>query len=263
MSRRPQTSEEIRFHVADLTDGDAVRGVVGTVQPDYVFHLASQVTAARDRSMVRPTLHANLLSTIHLFDAIAGTDCRRCVLAGSLEETDADGVPTSPYAAAKSSATLYARMYHALYDVPITIARLFMVYGPDQPDERKLVPYVTRSLLSGKTPELSTGERPVDWVHVHDVAEALLRCALAPDLVGKTIDIGTGQLTTVRSVAERISRLIGRGEPVFGAVPDRPLEQVRAADPSGAERLLGHRLMGLEEGLASTVDWYREHADVD
>lgn len=262
VSRSPQPHDTTTWHQADLTDPDAVRSIVDRVRPDYVFHLASHVTGSRDRTLVLPTLSQNLLTTVYLLDAITGTPCRRVVIAGSLEESDPTGTPTSPYAAAKSAATLYARMYHALYGVPVTFARLFMVYGPDQPDTRKLVPYVTLSLLKGEAPALTPGERPVDWVHVDDVAEALVRCARRVDLIGRTIDIGTGRLTTVRSVAERIGKLLGRSGLVYGAIPERPLETVRAADPSAVEQLLGKRLIELDDGLADTVNWYRAHADM-
>ncbi len=133
-----------------------------------------------------------------------------------------------------------------------------MVYGPNQPDTRKLVPYVTLSLLHGQSPRLSSGTRPVDWVHVNDVVETLIRCAVSPNLLGETIDIGTGMLTTVRSVAERIGKLIGKGEPIFGSVEDREQEQIRSADPSLAESLLGRRLRSIDEGLEETVQWYRQ-----
>ena len=153
-------------------------------------------------------------------------------------------------------------MFHELYQTPITIARLFMVYGPGQHDGRKLVPYVALSMLAGKRPALSSGVRPVDWVYIDDVVQALLGCAVAPELNGKTIDIGTGHLTTVRSVAEQIGQLIGKSDgPVFGAIDDRAAEQVRAADPIQAQRLLGRPLTELDEGLKRTVDWYRRRVE--
>jgi nucleoside-diphosphate-sugar epimerase len=149
-----------------------------------------------------------------------------------------------------------------LYAAPVVTARLFMVYGPGQRDERKLVPYVVRSLLAGESPRVSSGVRPVDWVYVADVVEALLCCATAPGLEGRTIDVGTGRLTTVRDVALRLSRLIGGGEPIFGVVEDRPFEQVRAADPAALTALLGRPPTALDAGLRDTVAWYRqtEHA---
>jgi UDP-glucose 4-epimerase len=248
----------VTVHRLDVADADAVDRLINTASPEYVFHLASRVSGSRELDEVGPTFYSNLASTVNLLRAVTGTHCRRIVLAGSLEEAR-DDVPSSPYAAAKSAASMYARMFHRLYGTPITIARLFMVYGPGQNDARKLVPYVSLSLLSGKAPQLSSGVRPVDWVYIDDVVHALLSLAINPNTNGQTIDIGTGQLTTVRSVAERIGQLVGtqRG-PVFGAIDDRAAEEVRRADPTTAADLMGHPFTDLDTGLRQTVAWYRE-----
>ena len=247
------------MHALDVSDGPSVERLIADIAPRYVFHLASRVNASREVSEVAATFNSNLASTVHLLRALTNTPCRRIVLAGSLEETDSSNeTPSSPYAAAKSAAAMYARMFFELYRTPVTIARLFMVYGPGQRDARKLIPYVAVSLLSGRTPRLGSGVRPVDWVYVDDVVDALVSAAITPGLEGKTIDVGTGRMTTVRSVAEQVATLVGGGQPVFGAIDDRPQEQVRAAHPADVSRILGHDLTTLHEGLERTVAWYRE-----
>lgn len=246
-------------HAVDLADHAAVGQLIDAVRPDYVFHLASHVSGARDLSAVHPTFVGNLVTTVNLLDHVTRVGCRRFVLAGSLEQPTNGEAPSSPYAASKLAAAQYALMCWQLYKTPATVARIFMVYGPGQHDHKKLVPYVTRGLLNGETPRLTSGVRPVDWVYVQDVAETLLKCAITPGFEGQTIDVGTGKLTTVRGVVERISKLVQANEPVFGGVEDRPLEQVRAADPSAAASLLGRSLTDLDQGLAETVAWFRDH----
>ena len=131
-----------------------------------------------------------------------------------------------------------------------------MVYGPGQRDIKKLVPYVIVSLLSGKSPRLGPGMRPVDWVYVYDVAEGLVRASLAPGVVGKSVDLGTGEMTLVRTVVERLAAIIKSGAaPLIGALPDRPLEQVRIADPVATEAALGFAPeTPLDTGLRQTVE---------
>ncbi|HAL91584.1 MAG TPA: NAD-dependent dehydratase, partial [Verrucomicrobia bacterium] len=87
----------------------------------------------------------------------------------------------------------------------------------------------------------------------------LVRLALAGDLAGRTVDLGSGQLEPVRSVAERIARLTGASAPLqFDPAADRPLEQVRAADVEQTARLTGWRpRIGLDEGLQQTIAWHR------
>lgn len=257
----PGLPDLVHWHTLDLADAAAVDALVAAVRPEVVFHLASHVAGSRDLSLVLPTLHANLVSTVYLMAALCHQGgCRRFVQAGSLEEPEkADATPTSPYAAAKAGAAGYARMFHHLYGLPVVIARLFMVYGPGHQDEKKLVPYVIKSLLRGDTPTFSSGVRPVDWVYVEDVAEGLLRLATTEGVVGRRVDLGRGELHKVREVVEELFRqLAPEKTPSFGGLDDRPSEQIRQADSQATHDLLGWSpTTGLEEGLRRTITAFK------
>lgn len=253
----------IRWH-GDMADTATVRTLFKTIKPDVIFHLAGHVAGSRNLDVVMPTFQSNLMSTVNILTSASEVGCRRIVLPGSLEEPEAgdlETVPSSPYAAAKWAGGAYARMFHKLYGLPVVILRIFMVYGPAQKDLNKLVPYVTLSLLRGESPKLTSGRRPVDWVYVEDVVEGLVASSRKSDIEGLTVDLGSGTLVSVREVAERIAFFTGSGaQLLFGALPDRDMEQVRAADIAGACAKLGwHPRTSLEEGLEKTVEWYRKH----
>jgi len=254
----------IRWWQSDLTDGDAVRKLFSAIQPHYIFHLASYVSGSRALEAVLPTFYNNLATTVNILTAATERGCDRVILAGSLEEPEPGEVlatPCSPYAAAKWSCGAYARMFHALYNTPAVIARLFMVYGPGQQDLKKLVPYVTLSLLRGESPKLSSGQRLVDWIYVEDVVKGLKQIALASDVEGKTVELGSGILVSVKDVVERLGCMIdSKKELLFGALNERPFEQVRAANTSDAFEKIGWSPeVSLEEGLARTVSWFRNY----
>lgn len=264
VARTAGPAPDVRWWTADLADPEAAAHLVRAAAPDIVFHLAGHVSGDRSLAAVLPTVRGNLLSTVNLLAAGAGQGTPpRLVLAGSMEEPAGDGagpaVPGSPYAAAKAAASGYARMFHALYDLPVVVLRVFMVYGPGRQDEAKLVPYVTRSFLAGEPPRLSSGTRAVDWVYVDDVVAAFLRAGVDDRAVGHTVDVGSGELTTIGSVVERVAALVGDGTaPRFGALPDRPLEREPRADLGPARQLLGWApAIPLDEGLARTVAWFR------
>jgi UDP-glucose 4-epimerase len=267
VSREPQSdSGEVRWERADLTDAAAARTLVRRVQPDHVLHLASEVSGGRDLHLVLPMLRANLLAAVNVMVACAEAGCARVVLAGSMEEPDMgdpEAVAQSPYAVAKWGALAYARHFRALHGLPVVHLRVFMVYGPGQLDLRKLVPYVAVSLLRGAAPRLTSGARAVDWVYVDDVVDAFLRAAASDGAEGRSLDIGSGELVSTRALVVRLRELVGGDvEPAFGAIADRPLERVRAADPAAAAEALGwHPRTPLEEGLARTVDFYRSNLD--
>ena len=263
-SRREHAGDtHFRHHAVDLADAAAVQRLLDAVRPDYVFHLASHVQGAPDLKHVLPAFHGNLQSTVNLLTAVAARGCRRFVSTGSFMEptaTPGDLTPTSPYAAAKWASGAYGRMFAALYGLPVTTARVFMVYGPAQQDLTKLVPYVIRCLLRGEAPAITSGRRLVDWIYVEDVAEGFLRLALADDAVGRSVDLGSGATIATADLVATICRLVGNGlAPAVGALPDRPMEPTGTADLETSRRLIGWApRVGLEEGLARTIDFYRQ-----
>lgn len=259
----PRESNAV-WRQCDVEDEIAVQRVFAEVRPHYVFHLASYVSGTRERSAVMPMLRSNLLSAINLLSAATEFGCRRIILSGSMEEPSPSGewpIPSSPYAAAKFGASAYGRMFHRLYQTPVVVLRLFMVYGPGQMDFKKLVPYTIRSLLQGVAPQLSSGRRNVDWVFVEDVVDSYVRSALVGGIEGATFDVASGRPVTVRALVERLADLVGSGvRPQFGAIAERLSEQEPTADLSVSERRLGWRpATSLDDGLQTTVAWYRRH----
>lgn len=262
VSRAARTRPGVHWERVDLTDAAAVSALVAAVRPEVVLHLASEVAGARDLALVRPML-GSLAGTVHLLTAAAEQGGARVVLAGSVEEPrgSSSWTPTSPYAAAKWAATGYARMFHAVWGLPTVVLRVAMTYGPAQPDESKLVPYVIRSLLDGRAPAVGSGTRLVDWVHVDDVADAFLAAACADGVAGREVDVASGEPVSIRHTVDLLARLTGVAVPPrYGAVADRPLDAPQIADPTAARELMGWRpSVGLEDGMARTVAWYREH----
>jgi UDP-glucose 4-epimerase len=252
-----------RWRICDLTQPGAATDLVASVRPDIVIHLAGAVRGDRSLEAVGPTLQANLVATVELLEAATRASCHRIVLSGSqLEEPAVAGhhaVPPSPYGASRWASSAYGRMFHAVFGTPVVVLRPQYVYGPGQ-RTTFLIPHVITALLDGRSPQLSTGERLLDCVYAEDVARAYVAAAEAPGLEGSTIDIGSGALTSVRRIVELIIEYVGpsTGRPVFGALPQRPQEQLVETDVDETARVLGWRATtGLEEGLRRTVEWYR------
>jgi UDP-glucose 4-epimerase len=256
--------DDLTWRTCDLTYEQSVHDLFSEVQPDSVFHLASHVSGLRDPENVIATLSGNLVAAVHVLLGANAVGSRRVVLTGSYEEPDPGTPPRSPYAAAKAGATAYARMFAGLYGLSTVVLRPAMVYGPGQRDTAKLIPYVTRCFLTGEAPILSSGHRPIDWVYVDDVVDALVTASRLPGLEGEVIDIGSGELHTVAEIVRMLAAATGATvDAQFGRLPDRAAEQVQAADTERALRLLGWTATtSLEEGLAVTVEDVRTAFDL-
>lgn len=260
VSRAPRTSlhGEI-WHECDLRDEEATASVMRAVRPQVVFHLAGEVTGTRDVTMVPETLGGNLFTAVNLLTAATRTPARM-VFAGSIEEPRGSAAPHSPYSAAKHAATGYAMLFHHLWNVPVTVLRIAMVYGPGQEDLSKLVPYVTTELLQGRAPRVGSGTRLVDWVFVDDVVDALVAAALSDTAAGRVLDVGSGIGTSIRTTVDMLHRLAGTSvAPVYGAIADRAGDRAHIADVQPAEEALGWRAVTpLADGLARTARWYAD-----
>lgn len=260
-SQRPTGLSNQHWWQADLANESEVRKLVRETRPELIFHLASHVKGAPNLEHVLPTFQSNLHSTVNLLVSAAESGSR-VVLTGSLAEPEVENgeaFPSAPYAAAKWASSGYARMFHALYELPVVIARVFMVYGPAQKDLTKLIPYVVLSVLQGRVPKISSGHRLVDWIYVSDVINGLLALAGAPNADGATLDIGSGSLVSIREIVQQVILVAGADiNAEFGALADRPLEPVRTARTADTFAKTGWKPeVSLREGLERTVDWYR------
>lgn len=263
--RSPAGRPGVTWHEGDLTDADATTRVVRTSGAEIVFHLASQVAGHRHPDLVLPMLDNNGRAAVNVMRAAHDLGDCRVVLAGSVEEPhDAGEAPCSPYAAAKLAATNYAMLFREQWGLPVTVLRPAMVYGPDQPDENKLIPYAIATMLDGHAPRLSSGTRPVDWIYIDDVCRAFLAAATRDHAVGVVADIGSGAGVTIADTVARLAALTGyRGPLEFGALADRAGDTARIADLAPARDMLGWRPeTSLDAGLAQTVTWYADRHPV-
>lgn len=261
----PEDMHGADWHQGDLTDSQWVQSVVGAAKPDVIYHLAGSSLGGQDVQFILPNFESGLRTTVNTLLAAQLYPCQRVILAASLEEPILDGRPVaipSPYAAAKVCATFYGNLFHEIYGVPVTILRPFMSYGPGQ-KAHKIVPHAILSLLKGEPPRVSSGARLVDWVYVEDVITAFVRAAIHPDAIGATIDLGSGELVSIREVLEQIHRLIPQSPaPHFGALLDRVGEVVRRADTGTAARILDWKATtSLTEGLSKTIHAYAQQLE--
>ncbi len=264
VSRAPHEGGDDGLHWwhCNAVDAGATHDLVSRVKPDVVFHFGGMVTAAPDLRLVAPTFHSLLASTVNVLTAATDVGGCRVVLSASLEEptegTADTLVPASPYGAAKLAGGAYARMFVKLYGTRVVSLRPFMAYGPGQ-NPAKIVPYTILSLLRGEAPQLSSGDRALDWVYVDDVVDAFVGAASRPGVEGRTLDLGLGTAVRIRDVVDRVVALVDPSiTPRYGTRPDRPDGRARVADVEATAAALGWRATtSLDRGLAQTVAWYR------
>ena len=251
-SATPPADPHVRWWRVDLADAVATEELVTRLRPDVVVHLAARADGTRRLDAVVPILTDTLLSTVSVLAAAARLPECKVVLAGSVEDGGHQPDVHSPYAASKAAAATYATLFHGLWQLDVTVLRLAMVYGPDDPNAHRLIPSVVAAFADGRRPAVSSGTRRIDWVYVEDVVDAFLAAA---DGEPGVFDIGSGTLVSIRATVRLVAAAMGTAiAPAFGVVGDRPLERELRADPEPARASLGWRpTVGLAEGVARTV----------
>ena len=248
------------LETVQLSDENACDALIKNVRPDIIYHMGALVTGARDIDLVKPMIVENLIGTVNVIHSVHANSVGKIVVAGSIEEPKDHEMVSSPYAASKFAARMYGELYRSLSEINLTHACISMVYGPMQRDMTKLVPYVISQLLQGVGPQLTSGTRLADWIYVDDVVDALLLLA-KNDRHPAKVDIGTGELNSVRMVVEILASYADPNiELSFGGVMDRPNEVANAADVSVLESSYQFSPQySLKTGLEKTFDWYRGH----
>ena len=168
--------------------------------------------------------------------------------------------PNSPYSASKSAADMLVRAYHRTYGLPTIITRSSNNFGPYQFPE-KLIPLMISNAIENKElPIYGDGMYIRDWIYVEDHCRAL-DVVLHDGKEGEIYNIGGRSEKPNLVVAQTILDRLGKPHSLIRFVTDRPGHDRRYAIDGGTiERELGFRTsIPLDQGLATTVEWYLEH----
>jgi UDP-glucose 4-epimerase len=268
-----QVPDEASLEVVDITNRELLDRTIDGARPAVIFHLAAQASVTR--SVADPTQDClvNVIGTLNVLEAATrhGAPVIFTSTGGALYG-DAAPIPTpegflpapkSPYGASKWAAEAYLVTWREAHGLPNTVCRLGNVYGPRQNPhgEAGVVAIFSHRLWSGAAPTLFGFGKPTrDYVHVHDVARALLAGVGTPG----TFNVSTGVETEVAELYKIMQEAAGTAlEPELA--PLRPGELERSClDPSRAAQELGWcAQVDLRDGLHQTYRALLEQFEAD
>lgn len=239
--------------VADLGQTGAWMSDVARFKPDWCLHLAWE--GLPDYSLERCRM--NLDAGLRLVHAVAEAGVTRMVVAGSCWEYGRASGPVAEHQAPVEPG-IFAATKLAFQTILDSVARessfdyrwarVFFVYGPGQ-RQTSLIPSLRAAYLEGRAPEIREPAAVQDFVHIDDVASALVALTVAEGVSG-VFNVGSGQPTSVGDVANRVADYYGRPRP-FATVPDgrgfwADMSKM-AAGPGWRPRL------GTDEGIRRTL----------
>ena len=252
----------------DILDQTRLGEALAKVKPDAVAHFAA--LAYVGESMAEPAKYYrnNVVGTMNLLDGMTENDIRQMVFSSSCatygisnelitEETPQN--PINPYGETKKICEKMIRDYGAAHDLRSVILRYFNAAGCDPEGETgerhdpepHVIPLAIRGAMDGTftfnilggdydTPD---GTCVRDYIHVSDLADAHCRALdyLAKGGVSEILNLGTGQGSSVKQLADAVSRIAGKDMP-------RVIADRRPGDPP--------RLVASAEKAKSVLGWF-------
>jgi UDP-glucose 4-epimerase len=266
----PDFRDDIEFYHASLLNLDSLRMAMSKV--DVIFHLG----AIADVKDVFEEPHyaeaINVRGTINVLEAARRSVSIKRVIYGSTDwvysDTEGDildedtplSAPSHLYTATKIAGEYYCQCYSRLYDLPATILRYGIPYGP-RAREGAVVPIFVKRALNGEPLTIAgDGSQYRKFVYVEDLAEGNV-LALKEIAKNKIYNLEGTEKISIKQIAETIQKILGKVEIqyVAGRPGDYSGREILAT--RAREELRWEPRVPFEEGVRRYIEWFRERQE--
>ncbi|MSP61582.1 MAG: NAD-dependent epimerase/dehydratase family protein [Myxococcales bacterium] len=263
-----------RFLRGDFLDEKVAEELV-SARPDAVVHLGALAGVRPSLEQPKRYQKVNIEGTLNLLEACRAHGVGRFLFASSssvygahsrvpFHEDDPAARPASPYAATKRAGELLCSNYSDLYPIVTSCLRFFTVYGPRQRPEMAIHKF-TRLIDAGlPVPLFGDGSTARDYTFIEDILDGVV-AAIDETAARKSgercriFNLGGSRTTTLKRLVELIEAALGK-RALLDWQPDQPGDvPITYADVTRAGAELGYSpRVGIEEGIARFVSWYRD-----
>ncbi len=262
---------DFEFVEGDINDDAAVRRAMEGAE--IVFHQAALPSVPRSVENPAETHRVCVDGTFNVLLKAKELGVRRFIYAASssaygdqptlpkVETMRAD--PLSPYAVAKLTGELYCRTFNNVYGLETIALRYFNVFGPRQNPSSTYSGVISRfidDLMKGTTPTIyGDGEQSRYFTYIANVVDANIKASQATTGIGQTMNAANGERISLNQLLDVLKNITRKNEVSADYVPARNGDVIHSqADNRLAIEHLGYQeLVGLEEGLRRTIDWWK------
>ena len=265
------TGDRLHFVRGTILDQNLVNDCVRGCK--YVFHLAALGSVPGSIDQPRKYHDVNVTGTVNVLEASRAAGVQRVMFAASAAGYgDSEELPKietmpslakSPYAANKIACEALMMAYAASFPIDTAPLRYFNVFGPRQNANSAYAAVIAafaKALFADKHPVIfGDGEQSRDFVFVENIVHAnLLAARCTKPIKGQIINIACGTRISVNRLAQVMAEAAGKPHLTAQHKPERAGDVKHSqADISRARAVLGYQpIVGFEEGLRPTVEWY-------
>ena len=267
---------------------DLLNDLFSDKRPSLVIHLAAQAGVRFSLNNPESYLESNLKGSFAVLEAARNYKPKHLMIASSssvyganptlpLKENDKTDNQISFYAATKKAIENMAHSYSHIHDIPITIMRLFSVYGPWNRPDMALFKF-TESILKGKLIDVyNHGNMQRDFIYIEDLIEAiyiLTSCmpsiqrdglvnsfdSISPVAPFRIVNIGNSKAIKICDYIKEIEKALKmKAKKNFIPIQDGDMENT-CADIKLLENLTGYRpSTPISVGISKFIRWYKSY----
>jgi nucleoside-diphosphate-sugar epimerase len=262
---------DFNFIEGDINDDAAVAKAIDGVE--VIFHEAALPSVPRSVENPAETHRVCTDGTFNLLVSAKNAGVKRFIYAASssaygdqptlpkVETMCPD--PLSPYAAAKLAGELYCRAFNSVYGLETLSLRYFNVFGPRQNPGSMYSGVISRfidALMTGQTPVIyGDGEQSRDFTYIANVVDANIKAAQTTKGLGETMNVANGERISLNELLKVLKTITNNPDVAADHQPARKGDVKHSqADNQRAIECLGYsEVVGLEEGLRKTIDWWK------
>ena len=234
--------------------------------PNYIFHLAGSKHRSMSLSNFVTNYKINYEGTLNLYKALINSkELYHIISMGTIDEygitttpykENQCELPISAYGLSKLAATKLSLIFSHQYNLPITVLRPSIAYGPGQGEEM-FIPMLLKALLKDGFFNMTEGKQLRDFIFIDDLTNAMCKSLNVDNINGQVINIASGVSQTVKETATQIANLVGVLKGInFGAIPYKSSEIMDYSINIGKARELLRWAPStpLERGLSITIE---------
>ena len=241
---------------------------------DVVVHAAAFADVAASVRNPHKDFTANIVATQNMLESCKKSNVEKFLFVSSAAtygnskkhvfREDYPCFPLSTYGLSKYWGEQQTRLYHELYGLDTTSVRLFSIYGSPQVPKMHSHSWVVAifSMLAKKGKPITIygkGNQIRDFIHVTDVAEAIVLSLEKSSATGKFFNIGTGTPTKIKEIPEKIFKHFESVPVTFKPLPKGD-PQGGYADTTLMKKLLNWKpKFNLDEGIRQYVKWLKNN----
>jgi nucleoside-diphosphate-sugar epimerase len=262
---------DFNFIEGDINDDETLRKSMENVE--IVFHQAALPSVFRSVENPMETHQACANGTLNVLMKAKEAGARRVIYAASssaygdqptlpkIESMRPE--PLSPYAAAKLMGEYYCQVFSKVYNLETICLRYFNVFGPRQNPSSMYSGVISRfidALMKNETPVIyGDGEQSRDFTYIANVVNANIKASQTDKGIGEVMNAANGERISLNELLEVLKKITGKTDVKADFQPERKgdVKHSQCSNEKAREYIDYEKLVGLEEGLKKTINWWK------